>query len=282
MKIPRKFGKKYREDFTMAKVKDMIDKLTGQTEARERATREVTELVEKANLKLNDMENKLREKFRNRELESQMEIVGDRMGAFSREYRVNYSDGDMSKAVSELVDEIMNIGSDSAKNIISRTISNALRAMFTSVVISEEEKQMFVVMLEGAALVRYDIDIWKSAEADSALFQHCQSVVAITYARSVVDHTKITDDELNDAINSFLGNASLDEVIAYKKKLIELLKINVNGDKSADDAVLTSGDDKLIPLMSSIPVNTALAGEFAENRKITEGARYVEALIAGN
>lgn len=207
----------------MAKVKEMIEKITDQGGARERAKKEVTQLVGNANLKLNDMENKLREMFRNKEMESQMEIVGDRMGAFSREYRVNYSDGDFSKAVNELVGEIMNIGSDSAKNIISRTIKNALNAMFTSVVASEEEKRMFVVMLEGVALVRYDIDVWKSAEADSAIFQHCQSVVAITYARSVVDHTKISEDELNDAIYSFLGDASLDEVIAYKKKLIELL-----------------------------------------------------------
>lgn len=268
----------------MAKVKEMIDKVTGQSEERERAKKEVRELVEKANLKLNDMENKLREKFRNKELESQMEIVGNRMGAFSREYRVNYSDGDVSKAVNELVGEIMNIGTDSAKNIVSKTISNALKAMFTSVVSSEEEKLMFVVMLEGVALVRYDIDIWKSAESDSSLFKHCQSVVAITYARSVVDHTKITDDELNDAINSFLGNASIDQVIAYKKKLIELLKININTDKKVENAVLMSdsGSDKLIELMSSVPVNEALAKEFTENKKMTDGAQYVDELLAGN
>lgn len=46
-----------------------------------------------------------------------MEIVGDRMGAFSHEYRVNYSDGDLSKAVNELVDEIMTIGNESAQKI---------------------------------------------------------------------------------------------------------------------------------------------------------------------
>lgn len=265
----------------MAKVKDMLDRITGQSEARERAKKEVTELVEKANLKLETMENKLREKFRNKELESQMEIVGNRMGAFSREYRVNYADGDVSKAVSEIVDEIMNIGTDSAKKIISRTITNALKAMFTSVVASEEEKLMFVVMLEGVALVRYDINIWKSAQSDSALFKHCQSVVAITYARSVVDHTKITDDELNDAINSFLGNASVDEIIAYKKKLIELLKININANKESSDAVLMSGSDtdKLVELMSSIPVDTNLAKDFAENKQITEGAQFVEKLL---
>lgn len=266
----------------MAKVKDMIDKFTGQSEAREKAKKEVTELVEKANLKLNDMEDKLRDKFRNKELESQMEIVGDRMGAFSREYRVNYSDGDVSKAVKELIDAVMDIGSDSAKSIVSRTITNALNAMFTTAVSTEEEKQMFVVMLEGVALVRYDIDIWKSAESDASLFQHFHSVVAITYARSIVDHTKITDDELNDAIHSFLGNADIDEVITYKKKLIELLKININADKSvnANDLLSSGEDDKLISLMSSIPVNTELAKEFAENKKVTEESQYVQSLLS--
>lgn len=268
----------------MAKVKEMIDNLTGQSEARERAKKEVAELVTKANLKLDTMENRLREKFRNKELESQIEIVGDRMGAFAREYRVNYSDGDVSKAVNELVDEIMNIGTDSAKKIISRTISNTLKALFASASSIDDEKLLFVVMLEGVALVRYDIDVWRSEEYDSALFKHCQSVVAITYARSVVDHTKITDDELNDAINSFLGNVNPDEVTEYKKKLIELFKLNVNANMECENTTLMSVDDtdKLVELMSSVPVDTALAKDFAENRKTTEGAQYVNELLAGN
>ena len=124
----------------MAKVKEMIEKITDQGGARERAKKEVTQLVGNANLKLNDMENKLREMFRNKEMESQMEIVGDRMGAFSREYRVNYSDGDFSKAVNELVGEIMNIGSDSATNIIPiprySSIAKALSRSHTHVPLS--------------------------------------------------------------------------------------------------------------------------------------------------
>lgn len=69
-------------NIVMAKVKEFIENLTDQSGARERAKKEVTELVEKANLKLNDMENRLREMFRNKEQESQMEIAGDRMAHF--------------------------------------------------------------------------------------------------------------------------------------------------------------------------------------------------------
>ena len=262
----------------MAKVKDIIENLTGQTEARERAKKEVTQLVAQANAKLDTMESRLRDMFRNKELESQMEIVGDRMGAFSREYRVNYSDGDLSKAVNELVDEIMTIGSESAQKIISKTIKNALNAMFTSAVTTEEEKRIFVVMLEGVALVRYDIDVWKSMEADSSIFQHCQSVVAITYARSVVDHTKVSEDELNDAISRYLGGAEPEEVMEYKKKLIELLELHVNENK-ANVCLKNKNLTELLPLMANIPIDFKKAHDFAETVKITEESQYVMDLL---
>lgn len=263
----------------MAKVKSLIDDLTGQTEARERAKKEVNQMVMQANAKLDAMESRLRDMFRNKELEAQMEIVGDRMGAFSREYRVNYSDGDLSKAVDGLVESIMGLGQGDTRTLITRIISNALNAMFTSVSTTEEEKRIFVVMLEGVALVRYDFDVWRSAEADSAIFQHCQSVVAITYARSVVDHTKVSEDELNDAINRFLGgNVPIDQVIAYKKKLIELLHINVNQEGNFNLPNNTN-DSELIPLMANIPVDTKKAKEFANNVKMTDESRYVAELL---
>lgn len=212
----------------MASVKKFLDDFTGQSQARDQAKKEAASLVQLANSKLDNLENKMKEMFRNKELEAQVQIVGDRMGAFAREYRVNYSEGDMSKAVDDLISQIMDIGTEKAATIISKAIKNSLNAMFTSVSVSEEEKQLFVVLLEGAAMVRYDIWVWKSCEQDQSLFSHVESVVAISYARSVVDHTKLTEDELNDGINRSLGGASLREIIEYKKELLELFKLKVN------------------------------------------------------
>lgn len=209
----------------MAKIRKLLDDLTGQTEAREQAKKEAALLVEQAMMKLDILENKLKDLFRNRELESQVQIVGDRMGAFAREYRVNYEDGNISEAVSSLVNQIMDIGSEKAQKIISKAITNALNSMFTNVMISEEEKRLFVIVLEGVALVRYDIYVWRKSESDRGLFKHAESVVAITYARSIVDHTKVSEDELNDAIYRSLGTVSVNEVIEYKKSLIELFKL---------------------------------------------------------
>lgn len=212
----------------MASVKKFLDNLTGADQERARAKKEAAALVQLANFKLDALESEMREKFRNRELESQVEIVGDRMGAFYREYRVNYSTGDLGSAVDDLLGQIMTIGSEKATAIISKALKNALRSMFTEVNVAEENRRLFVVLLEGVAMVRYDIWVWKSSEQDQALFKHAESVVAITYARSVVDHNKLTEDELNDGIAKSLGGVSTQEIIEYKKELLELFNLKAN------------------------------------------------------
>lgn len=104
-------------------------------------------------------------------------------------------------------------------------------------------------------------------------------MVAITYARSVVDHTKVSEDELNDAINRYLGgSAPIDDIIAYKKKLIELLKLNVN---SKDDIQIAASDNSsnLIEMMSSVPLDVKKADYYVKNRKVTAESAYVNSLL---
>lgn len=264
----------------MAEVKKFIEKFSGQAEERDQAKREVSQLVTLATAKLDVIEARFRDMFRNRELEAQLEIVGDRMGAFSREYRVNYSDGDISNAVKELVESIMLIGHSDTRTIVCKVIENALHSIFASVSATEESKRLFIVILEGVSLVRYDIEIWKSAEQDSSLFKHCQSVVAITYARSVIDHTKVSEDELNDAIFRFLGSsATIDDIITYKKKLLDLLKLKADNDGINLELSNDANDMDLIPMLTQIPVDEKRANEYAAQAKETKTSKYVATLL---
>jgi hypothetical protein len=103
-----------------------------------------------------------------------------------------------------------------------------LKAIFSSVGVTESEKQLFRVNFEKVALVRYDFYVWKYSSRSDGLFQNIKSVIAYTYARSVVDHEKLSEDELNDAIEQSMGgNAEPDEVKTYKEKLIDLWKTKV-------------------------------------------------------
>lgn len=200
----------------MAKIKKVLNDLLEQPEAREQAKKEFDLLVKQADMKLDILENELKDLFRKKELEGQLHTVNGYMGRFTREYRVNYEDGNISEAISSLVDQIMDIDSTKAQQIINKAITNALNPLFTNAAISEEEKRLFVIVLEGVALVRYDIYVWRQSESDCGLFKYVKSIVGITYARSVIDNTRVSDDELNDAIYRSLGTASVDDIIEYK------------------------------------------------------------------
>lgn len=218
----------------MATVKTFLDNFSGQSEAQKQAQNEIEVLTQMAKYKLDALEQQIKEQFRNKEVASKIEIVGNRLGEFSRGYRVNYQDGNISDAVQGIVNEIMLIGEEGAKNLIAKSISNALSALFASVGSQEEEKRLFRVTFEKVALVRYDFYVWQYSVRSDGLFKTAKSVVAYTYARSVVNSNTITDDELNDAIEqSMSGKAEPEQVLEYKKKLIDLWK--VNKEKPADE-----------------------------------------------
>lgn len=216
--------KVFKEVCNMASIKGLLNNLAGQTESRLQAQKEVALLMEQANMKLDILENELKDLFKNKELERQIPIIGDEIGPFEREYRFNYEDGNVSDAVDSLVNQIMNIGSERIQQIIVKAITNALNAMFTNVETSEE-RRLFIIALEGVKLVRYDIYVWRKTELDSGLFKYAKSVVAITYARSIVDFAKCPEDEINDAIYASLSTAGIEDILEYKKILLELFKV---------------------------------------------------------
>lgn len=209
----------------MATIKGFIDQFTGQPEQQKKAEDEVQVLVQLATYKLESLENELKNMFRNKELEGQLQIVGDRMGEFIQDYRVDYEVGDVSAAVSDIVNTIMDLGSEDARKIIAKTINNALKAFFSQTAVTEGQRKLFVVGFESVAMIRYDFYVWKYRSQSNGLFTTTKSVVAFTYCRSVIDHEKVSEDELNDAINrSFGGHLSPEELGKYRDSLDQLWK----------------------------------------------------------
>lgn len=204
----------------MATMRTFLDNLSGQPQQQKAAEQELALLVKMAEYKLDTLENEIRNKFLNHDLESQIEIVGDRLGSFTKGYRVNFETGKVGAAIKGIVDQVMSIGDAKAKDIIGGVVSNALDAMFSSVGVTESEQQLFTIVFAGMALVRYDFYVWKYESSSNGLFKNTKSIVAYTYASSVIDHTKVTPDQLLQAIyNSFGTNASPESVTEYVKKL---------------------------------------------------------------
>lgn len=139
----------------MATVKNYLETFSGQPEQQKAAEDETAILVRLATYKLQTVETELRNKFLNRQLESQIELVGDKLGAFAQGYRVNFDTGSVGDAVKGIVNSIMAIGDTSAKELIAGAITNALDAMFSNVGAEEQEYTKFAVVFAGMALVRY-------------------------------------------------------------------------------------------------------------------------------
>ena len=165
----------------MAQVKTFLQQFSGQPEAQMEAEREIGILVYLATNKLEALESKLRDSYRNKDINGKIEIVGDRLGEFARDYRVNFQDGDVGSGVQGIVDEIMNIGETSAQRLIAKTLNNALKSLFVSTVAGEEERQLFKVVFEKVAIVRYDLYVWRYTVRSDGLFKQTKSVVAYTY-----------------------------------------------------------------------------------------------------
>lgn len=209
----------------MAQVKSFLQKFSGQPEAQKEAEREIGILVDLANAKLDALESKLRDSYRNKEIHGKIEIVGDRLGQFARDYRVNFQDGDIGGGIQSIVSDIMNIGDEPAQQLIAKTINNALKSIFTSVSAGEEEKQLFKVVYERVAIVRYDFYIWRYTVRSDGLFKQTKSVIAFTYARGVVDHTKVSVAELNDAIAQSMPGATIEQIAEFKEKLRKIYDV---------------------------------------------------------
>ena len=204
----------------MATMRTFLDNLSGQPQQQKAAEQELALLVKMAEYKLETLESEIRNKFLNHDLESQIEIVGDRLGSFTKGYRVNVETGKVGSAIKAIVDQVMLIGDAKAKDIVGGVITNTLDAMFSSVGVTESQQQLFTIAFGGMALVRYDFYVWKYESSSNGLFKNTKSIVAYTYASSVIDHTKVTSDQLLQAIYNSLGtNASPESVTDYVTKL---------------------------------------------------------------
>lgn len=204
----------------MATIKKFLENLSGQPEQQKQAEQEIALLVKMAEYKLNNLEATIRSKFLNHQLESQIEIVGDRLGSFTKGYRVNVENGAVGEAIKGIVEKIMLIGDVGAKEIIGGVITNALDAMFSSVGVQEKEEQLFTVVFAGMAMVRYDFYVWKYESKSNGLFKNAKSIIAYTYASSVIDHKKVSAAELAQSVYNFLGaNTSPESVTEYVKKI---------------------------------------------------------------
>lgn len=219
----------------MAKIVDKINEITGKTEQDQALKEQFGFLQKMAQAKCAQFESELKAMFTSGGT-SECEVVGKRAIGYYNCQHVDIKAG-CDNAIKEAIDMFFK-GGDEVNQGFQKLITTALDTMIGNTAMGEHEEKMFFVYPENFAIVRVDVKCYKYCFSSSGIIANSENVFCYTMAKSIVDHTKITIDELLYMVTQMIGADKLDEVekfVAQLKKVWQLLE-----DKDPNDVMQTA------------------------------------------
>ena len=110
-------------------------------------------------------------------------------------------------------------GEDEVKQGFQKLIKTALDTLIGNTAMGEHEEKMFFIYPENFAIVRVDVKCYKYCFSSSGVIANTENVFCYTMAKSIVDHTKVSIDELLYMVTEMIGADKLDEVEKFVEKL---------------------------------------------------------------
>ncbi|NBH28005.1 hypothetical protein D3Z60_20015 [Lachnospiraceae bacterium] len=206
----------------MAKITSKIDAITGKSD-QERILKEQFALLQKmTQAKCDQFEAELKSMFTSGGT-AECEIVGKRAIAYRNGQHVDIKVG-CDDAIKDAIDMFFN-GKDDVKQGFQKLIRVALDALIGNTSMGEHEEKMFFIYPENFAIVRVDVKCYKYCFSSSGIIANTENVFCYTMAKSIVDHTKVTIDELLYMVTEMIGADKLEEVKAFVKELKEVWNI---------------------------------------------------------
>ena len=96
---------------------------------------------------------------------------------------------------------------------------------------------MFFVYPENFAIVRVDVKCYKYCFSSTGIIANTENVFCYTMAKSIVDHTKITIDELLYMVTEMIGADKIEEVEAFVNQLKKVWSLLEN--KTTNEVMTT-------------------------------------------
>lgn len=167
--------------------------------------------------KIRAYRDEINEQFMNPALVDKIQIPGIRSIRFIEQYHVAAKSSfnqQVSDHLTQAIDAFFSIGGNqitktAVQNGIKALISTALDAFIGGTEAGESEEKFYVVVPENNAFVRADIFVWKYHMTEKSLGENSDSAVAYVMCKSVIDHTKITIDELIYLVSDALAQRPL-------------------------------------------------------------------------
>lgn len=209
----------------MAKIVNRINSLTGKDE-HERILKEQFSFLQKmAQAKCDQFTSELKSMFTSGGA-AECAIVGNRAMAYYNCQHVDIKDG-CDAAIKEAIDMYFT-GGDDVKQGFQKIIRTALDTLIGNTSMGEHEEKMFFVFPENFAIIRVDVKCYKYCFSSNGVIANSENIFCYTMSKSIVDHTKITIDELLYMVTQMIGTDKLDEVEAFVEKLKKIWNLLEN------------------------------------------------------
>lgn len=201
----------------MAKIVTKIKDITGTTE-QDRIMKEQFNLLQKmAQAKCDQYKSELKSMFTSNGT-SECEIVGNRAIRYNDGQHVNIS-AECDQAIKDAIDAFFH-GEEDVKQGFQKIIRAAIDTLIGNTAIGEQEEKMFFIYPENFTIVRVDVKCYKYSFSSTGVIANTENIFCYTMAKSIVDHTKVTIDELLYMVTEMIGAEKLNEV----EKFVEQLK----------------------------------------------------------
>ncbi|WP_336688745.1 MULTISPECIES: hypothetical protein [unclassified Chryseobacterium] len=225
----------------MGSINNALRSISGANDEEQRAKERLEILLMAAKAKLQAFRDEINENFTNPGQVDKKQIPGIRAMKYIEQYHVatqnSFSD-QVKEHLNHAVDAFFSIGgNDNKENVksgLKSLISGALDAFIGSTSAGESEQKTYIVIPENNAFVRVDIACWKYNFSQQKILNQHDSAVAYILCKSVIDHTKLSIDELIYLTTEILST-SVDE---YNQKSIT----NKYADLSLTDCPTTNED----------------------------------------
>lgn len=187
----------------MGSINNALRSISGANEEEQRAKERLEILLMAAKAKLQAYRDEINENFTNPGQVDKKQIPGIRAMKYIEQYHVatqnSFSD-QVKGHLDHAVDAFFSIGGNdnkgSVKSGLKNLISGALDAFIGSTAAGESEQRTYIVIPENNAFVRVDIACWKYNFSQQKILNQHDSAVAYILCKSVIDHTKLSIDEL--------------------------------------------------------------------------------------
>jgi hypothetical protein len=187
----------------MGSISKLINDLDGAKDDEKEQKERLETLLMLAKAKIQQFREQLDEGFANPGLVDKTQIPGTRSIRYIEQYHVASKTEFNSQVTDHLdhaIDAFFSIGDgnnkDAVKEGLKQVIQTGLAAFIGSTEVGETQDKMYFVVPENNAFVRIDVICWKYHFEQTKILSQSDTAVAYVLCKSVIDHKRITLDEL--------------------------------------------------------------------------------------